>query len=268
MLGLNSTFCIPDDCQTKLIDLNISGTKHRTKNKTITCSSPTPSLISVNRDRSQLLTPARLNFNSHPSLQAPVTQTSWVAGGFFVKNSMSPQKRQEPLTDLHPILSRTSSQSSGFESRASSAHNGNTNGSRESSIGGDVVSNFSEPLHFADSVSQMGVGCVGNSASTLPRPKPFFPALNRSQSTFIDSSICRNESLTNYSMFPWTNNDTMLPNLPVYHQFGTQRGIDSRFDNGSSNSMNNLNKFTYHSSSIHKGSFIKPLSDNMALNDK
>lgn len=274
MIGLNS-FRIPDDWQNKLTDLNISGTNHA-NNKTITCSSPTPSIISVNRRRSQLLTPARLNFNSHSSLTAPVTQTSWVAGGFFVKNNMSPQKRQQPQTNLlHPILSRTSSQSSGFESQSSSAHNGHTNGSRESSIAGDAVSIFSEPTHFADSASQMGIDNTTNSmfGTSLPRPKPFFPVLNKNQSTFIGSPSCRTESLTNYSMFPWTNENNILttspqPSLPqpVYHQFGTQR--HGFCNGGSMDSLNVFNKFPYHSTAIRKGSLMKPLTDSYFLDDK
>lgn len=264
MFGLNSSFRIPDDCQTKLTDLNISGTRRRTNN-TINCSSPTPSLISMNRCRSQLLlTPARLNFNGHSPLTAPVTQTSWVAGGFFGKNSMSPQKRQQQPQSvlLHPILSRTSSQSSGFESQASSAQNGNPNGSRESSIAGDVVSNFSEPTLIADSASQMGINCDANSmfASALPRPKPFLPVPNQSQ--FIDSASCKPESFTNYSTFPWTNhtgnNNLTSPSLssqPVYHQFGTHR--HSFYNNDSV-----FNRFSQHSPAIRKGNLLKPLTDN------
>lgn len=278
MVGLKSPFSIPDDCQNKLTDLNISGT-NRINNRTITCSSPTPSIISVNRRRSQLLTPARLNLNSHSPLTAPVTQTSWVAGGFFMKNNMSPQKRQQPQSELlYPILSRTSSQSSGFESQASSAQNGNANGSRESSIAGDAVSNFSEPTHFADSASQMGIDNVTNSmfATTLPRPKPFFPVLSKNQSTFIGSPSCRSEPMTNYSMYPWSNHPTnstltspqQQPSpQPVYHQFGTQRhGFYN--SGGSVDSLNSFNKFPYHSTAIRKGSLMKPLNESYFLDDK
>lgn len=265
MIGLNNaSFRIPDDCQNKLTDLNISGLRHRNKN-TITCSSPTPSIISLNRCRSQLLTPSRLNFNGHSQLTAPVTKTSWVAGGFFVKNNnMSPQKRQQPQTVLlHPILSRTSSQSSGFESQASSAHNGNPNGSRESSIAGDAVSNFSEPTLIADSASQMGINGFTNSmfSTALPRPKPFFPLLNHNQSTFIDSP----ESFTNYSTYQWPNRNVTnsLPSTPqpVYHQFGTHR--HSTYNNDSM-----FNKFPYHSPTIRKGSLMKPLNDSYLFGDK
>lgn len=262
MFGLNSSFrqtISPDDCQNKLTDLNISGTRHR-NNNTITCSSPTPSMISLNRCRSQLLTPARLNFDSHSSLTAPATKTSWVAGGFFVKNGMSPQKRQQNESVLlNPILSRTSSQSSGFESRASSAHNGNANGSRESSIAGDAVSSCSEPTLIADSASQMGINDATNSMfnSTLPRPKPFFPVLGKNQATFFDSASHKPDSITNYSMYPWTN-QTVKYNVtsasqssqPIYHQFGTHRHSAHYND-----SM--FNKFPYHSPGIRKGSLLK-----------
>lgn len=259
MIGLNTSFRIPDDCQNKLTDLNISGLRHRSRD-TITCSSPTPSIISLNRHRSQLLTPARLNFNGKSSLIAPVA-TSWVAGGFFGKNNISPQKRQQPQVLLHPILSRTSSQSSGFESQASSAHNGNANGSRESSIAGDVFSNFSEPTLIADSASQMGIDAFTNSmfATARPKPQPFFPVLN--QSTFIESASCKPESFTNHSTYNWTNaNNTMTstPPQPVYHQFGTHR--DSLYNNDSA--------FSYHSPTIRKGNLMKPLNDSYFFDDK
>lgn len=252
MLGLNSSFRIPDDCQNKLTDLNISGISHR-NNNAITCSSPTPSIISLRRHRSQLLTPSRLNFNGRDSSLA-ATQTSWVAGGYFVnnKNNMSPQKRHQPLTvPLHPILSRTSSQSSGFESRASSAHNGHANGSRESSIAGDVFSNFSEPTQIADSASQMGINGAANSM--------FGTALH-------ESASCKPESLTNYSVFPWTSHaankslsSMRLSSQPVYHQFGTHR---HGFYNNESSS------FSHHSPSIRRGSLLKPLDDNYLFGDK
>lgn len=276
MLGLNSSFRTPDDYQNRLADqipinnLNISGISRRNDNHKITCSSPTPSTISLNRRRSQLLTPARLNFNSHSSLTAPVTQTSWVAGGFFVKNNMSPQKRQQAQSVLlHPILSRTSSQSSGFESQASSVHN-NQNGSRESSIAGDVVSNFSEPTLIADSASQMGINyCPVNSMSQLPRPEPFFPILNQSESTFIDSASCKPESCTNYHTYsPWTNHSgnkiLTSPSLspqPVYHQFGLHR--HSFYNNDSM-----YNKFSQHSPAIRKGNLLKPMNDAYFFDNK
>lgn len=211
--SLYSPFRIPDDCQNKLIDLKIGGASGR-NNHVITCSSPTPSLSINGRGRSQLLTPARLNFND--CLSASATKTSWVAGGFFVKN-LSPQKRQQPL---HPI-SRTSSQSSGFESRASSMHNGYTNGSRESSVADDAAS-----CYFSDNV-----------ATTRP-PSPSlspisfsdcplninFP-INRSFSVCNNSPSCEHETENYYSSTNNVTNDKKLTSLPksVYHQFGTHR---------------------------------------------
>lgn len=264
MLGLNSSFRIPDDCQNKLTDLNISGISYRNNNR-MTCPSPTPSIISLSRHRSQLLTPSRLNFNGHATLTAPATQTSWVAGGYFVhKNNMSPQKLHQPTVPLHPVLSRTSSHSSGFESQASSAHNGHANGSRESSIAGDVVSNFSEPTLFADSASQMGIDAANTNSmfnsrtALLQRPKPFFPLFNGNQS----SAEFKPESLTNYSMLPWTSptSPTVNKNLssmhlssqPVYHQFGTHR--QSFYNSDSS-------LFSHRSPSIRRGSLMKPFDD-------
>ncbi|KAJ6638925.1 Transmembrane protein [Pseudolycoriella hygida] len=248
MVGLNSAFRIPDECHSKLTDLKISGMNNR-NNKTITCLSPTPSVISLNRQRSQLLTPSRLN--SHSPLNTSVTQSSWVAGGFF--NNLSPQKRQQNVP-LHPVLSRTSSQSSGFESHSSSAHNGHANGSRESSIAGDAVSIFSEPTLIADSASQMGINDSTLFASTLSRPQAFSPSSNKV------------ESFTSCLSFPRTshsesNNFTSLPFSPQprYHQFGTHR--HSNYTNDSL-----FNKCSSPHSTIHKGSLIKPFSENYLNN--
>jgi hypothetical protein len=280
MSSLNPSYRIADDCQTKLTGLNISGINYA-NNRTITCSSPTPSIISVNRQRSHLLTPSRLNFNqdfnNHSSIATPVTQTSWVAGGFFVKNSMSPQKRPQPQTDdLHPILSRTSSQSSGFESHTSSLHNIYGNGSRGSSIAGDAdyVSIFSEPKNFSDSVSQVGhrkntTPSFTFGSTTLQKPKAIFPDLNNTQPTFIGPISCPTDSLTNYSTFPWTNcRDSSTPR-PVYHQFGTHRGTIGGSYSGSMDSLNLFNKSSFHRSPvIRKGSLLKTLYDNRSTGDK
>jgi hypothetical protein len=95
------------------------------------CSTPTPSLISFTSSvvRSNVVQPPRLNLpvDSDPSA------SSWVAGGYW----SSPQKRYLEKSVLNPPLSRTSSQSSGFESNKDK-------NSRENSI--DKYSVFSEPV--------------------------------------------------------------------------------------------------------------------------
>lgn len=231
---LYSPFCIPDDCQNKLIDLKIGGMNGR-NHRVITCSSPTPSILINDRDRSQLLTPARLNFNDYSPFSASATKTSWVAGGFFVKN-LSPQKRQQPI---HPI-SRTSSQSSGFESRASSIHNGYTNGSRESSVAGDAASYYlsdnitttrppsSSPISFYD--------CPVNDSFSLFTKKQTF-----------NSTLCKPESENDFGLTNYAYDKSIKPlSKSVYHQFGTHRL--NLNDSGSV-----INRFSHHSVNLCKG---------------
>lgn len=112
-----------------------------------------PSAMSM---RSSILTPSRLTH-----VATPVASQSWVAGGFWGQQT-SPQKEHshklppQLTVDFCPIFSRTSSQSSGFESHASSLHQGaggaTANGGRFSREGSfyneelDRGSVFSEPL--------------------------------------------------------------------------------------------------------------------------
>lgn len=76
--------------------------------------------ISVLRDRSQILTPSRLT-------HVPPSTQSWVAGGFwkqttYTKNLLQPIPKSPSVSspEFYPVTSRTSSQSSGFESQAGS----------------------------------------------------------------------------------------------------------------------------------------------------
>lgn len=82
-------------------------------------------------------TPRARSIVSPPKLNHDmVAEPSWVGGGFW--NTSSPMKKQH-ATDFIPIMSRTSSQSSGFESRPFSRENSVT---KELEIG----SVFSEPV--------------------------------------------------------------------------------------------------------------------------
>lgn len=143
----NSCRDIPDDFESGITQLSISGLTEKRFNHSNgfnglhlrnTTSSGCSS--SLRRDN-QILLPARLNYNNGSEFRAlPVNQTSWLAGGYW--NSTSPKKinmqSQQPIfnqtNEVFPIISRTSSQSSGFESQSSSTKNGQGNNSRENSL--------------------------------------------------------------------------------------------------------------------------------------
>lgn len=133
----NSLYDVPDDFESGITQLSISGIGGRPVNY----RKQTRIFGSSDRIRDSLqksiLAPSRLSVNEHTN------QSSWLAGGFW-NNSTSPQKRSaSQISHSHnernngvteafevlPIMSRTSSHSSGFESMKNS-----TNNSRENSL--------------------------------------------------------------------------------------------------------------------------------------
>lgn len=147
----NSCYDVPDDFQSGITQLSIGSTRKqlqyvRAANPSLfdlaIRNVPPPSNL---RQRRHLVQPSKLNFaDNRPRLAGH--QTSWVAGGYF-NQSISPQKRhvfnvEEPVyahaNKITPIISRTSSQSSGFESQNGSLKNGHENHSNESSIGDEI----------------------------------------------------------------------------------------------------------------------------------
>lgn len=181
-----STFhTIPDDFQNKL---NLGSKSNYLP------GSPSTTQFSDLRQRTDVLTPSRLTVNTEP-------QPSWVAGGYW---NTSPQKQfpQTSKIDFCPIRSRTSSQSSGFESRAGSVHNIFEKNSRESSICGDDIdraSVFSEPAYN--------------------RKRNFVPENLNLNESFSKKSIAPSEQT-----FIAPSTSSLNFNQPIlYHQFGTQR---------------------------------------------
>lgn len=150
------------------------------------CNTPTPSLVSFTSSavRYNVVQPPRLNpVDSDPSA------SSWVAGGYWG----SPQKRNLEKNLLSPPLSRTSSQSSGFESNKDK-------NSRESSI--DKFSAFSETLKPTRNLFLQDSS--GNS-SFLRKPllTPQISALHKQ--TFNNSSLFNQNVDKNSSTLPNSN---------------------------------------------------------------
>lgn len=113
----------------KLTQLNITQSLNNSTPRVFNTSLNNPFYNHLNLDRQ---TPSSaLRYRAHaiispPKLNRdPVTEASWVAGGFW---TTSPKKTTLPAnSDFMPIMSRTSSQSSGFESQPGL-------GSRENSV--------------------------------------------------------------------------------------------------------------------------------------
>lgn len=135
-----SNYDIPDDFQSGITQLSIGTTRQRLQE----AKRANPSLFTNTiasgtnqpRQRRHFLQPSKLNYiEDKPSLLG-AHQTSWVAGGFW-NQAISPQKRHSatmsngqppsiigtPPSSALPVISRTSSRSSGFES----LKNGQTN---------------------------------------------------------------------------------------------------------------------------------------------
>lgn len=153
----------------------------------------TPSeLSSCYRLRNNIIQPPKLNrdFNSPDS--------SWVAGGFF---TTSPKKAATPNTDFVPIHSRTSSQSSGFESSAPF--------SREPSIAKDFQifnsrnSALSEPIPAIYPLRPQPI-YPGDQQSHSPqgffaKPSPINPLLRHSVMHQSNLSLASSRSNSNLS---------------------------------------------------------------------
>ncbi|XP_055317777.1 uncharacterized protein LOC129576561 [Sitodiplosis mosellana] len=125
----NSFYDIPNDFESGITQLSISGAKHSQAKNHSRVFGSTDLLSDALRHRKSVLSPSRLSLNE---AHHPVNQSSWLAGGYW--NSTSPQKKSTapPPSSLYgfdtctmpkeafPAISRASSKSSGFESRENS----------------------------------------------------------------------------------------------------------------------------------------------------
>lgn len=238
----NSMYDVPDDFESGITQLSISGIGKRRsdyQNKTRAFGGSEMHLTKP------ILSPSRLNDNHLPS-----NQSSWLAGGFW-NNSNSPQKKcsmspmkwhaeQAPSAiaksnEVFPIISRTSSQSSGFESMKNASVNNN---SRENSLCGDVDINrtfsFCEPAMMAQTTKHlikpqpqkfmnMMNGSHFGSSSTFennrevscftPTPSTVFSQKSMHSNPFDTLSLHQQLPLSPAPFSPGlTNNQTMTPN--------------------------------------------------------
>lgn len=162
----NSLYDVPDDFESGITQLSISGMG----GKHVNYRKQTRIFGSSDRIRDSLqksiLAPSRLSVNEH------INQSSWLAGGFW-NNSTSPQKRsasqinhshieRNDVTkafEIVPMMSRTSSHSSGFESMKNS-----TNNSRENSLCDD--NDLDRTFLFCEPAS------VARSSPAIIKPQP------------------------------------------------------------------------------------------------
>lgn len=268
---------VPDEFQSGITGLNISDCRYK--------QAPTNSFVALSTPESQhrkhrnLICPSRLH-NITTATNLPALQTSWVAGGYWNNNNTSPQKQTGrnntagvvplslQLPELYPKLSRTSSQSSGFESQASSMHDMGAamvdRDSRESSVcAAELASVFSsDNLQPCDSVSQCGVP----DEPFLHHPQLVYSAISTASQTFVRPTVdtySKNDSMSNLNsptdlnltrLSTTSHENQFLATSPVtYHQFGTQRVQNSR--------TYNFNKLTNNLPVIQSGSLLKSWRD-------
>lgn len=123
---------IPDEFESGITQLSISGVaksrEHYRNSNNHVSEAIAPFAF---RQRKTLLLPARLRYDESNQQDSSIAanQSSWLAGGYW-NNTTSPQKKKQfadaalrpnhspqwQTNDMFPIISRTSSQSSGFES--------------------------------------------------------------------------------------------------------------------------------------------------------
>lgn len=267
---------VPDEFQSEITGLNISDSKYkRAPSNSFVALSTSESQL---RQRRNLICPSRLH--NITTATSPTSQASWVAGGYW-NNSTSPQKQSGrtdaegcvPLSlqmpELYPMMSRTSSQSSGFESQTSSVHNLGApladRDSRESSVcAAELASVFSsDSLQPCDSVSQCGV-------TDEHLPQLVYSAITSASQTFLRPSVDayrKSGSLMNLNSpgdlnlnrLSMTNQEHQSSSSSparssvTYHQFGTQRVQNSR--------TYNFNKLTNNLPVIQSGSLLKSWRD-------
>ncbi|XP_031626519.1 uncharacterized protein LOC116342869 [Contarinia nasturtii] len=122
----NSFYDVPNDFESGITHLSISGGKHFNSQMPSRTSGSWDLVGDTLRNKKAILSPSRLSLNeTHHSVNQ-----SWLAGGYW--NSTSPQKKsthptneykveQRPAAkEIFPMMSRASSKSSGFESRENS----------------------------------------------------------------------------------------------------------------------------------------------------
>lgn len=299
----NSCYDVPDDFQSGITQLSIGSThKQRLANGMNRYSfdadsrgAPSPGIMSDLRQRKQLVHPSKLQINESHQRAMATHQTSWVAGGYW-SNGTSPQKRNSfqhgPMAvqtnEMFPLLSRTSSQSSGFESHSSSHKNGQENHSNENSIIDEIErdSVFSEPFSVTQQQSN-GHGLpnrslFSGSMNNLPNlpsmgaqgyyqpvsqqlSHPIFPTLKENSAIFLQPQSSYTFGSNRPKSFSTASLHTPLESC---HSYPTQPLPSPRYPSFEktstvgapslvSSSSFNLTKFSKNLPTFKKGSLIR-----------
>lgn len=285
----NSCHEIPDDFESGITQLSISGLTERRFNDSNNFNglnirrTVSSGITSSLRQRKQILLPSRLSYNDGSQMRpVPVNQTSWLAGGYW--NSTSPQKKfnylqpQQPIftqsKEVFPIISRTSSQSSGFESMK----NGHENNSRENSLCNEIVdaerdSIFYEPSILAQS-TKIGGGIGFQklqkdnnnfnkfSSQRFPLNDRFSPATQKSQPNFSVMNSTQ-DTLTAANIQKSLSLDTQKTSSPFHF-----KPIDNSSISGRSFQLASPNFHEFHKNlpPFRKGSLLKIQQENHEMN--
>lgn len=213
----NSMYDIPDDFESGITHLSIGSKNVAYKNQTKLFGAVDSRL------RNPILMPSRLSMTMQEN-HLPSHQSSWLAGGYWNNAGTSPQKkasmmstnhyvRAEPAPsivsrtgDVFPMMSRTSSQSSGFESMKNSSTNNN---SRENSLCDDTEMDrtFCEPTQLSHSSKHL-------TSNKLIKPQP---------QKFTNFSFLRDNDCGRPRSTISINHDRpMFGNIETNNEFGCQ----------------------------------------------
>lgn len=274
----NSFYDVPNDFESGITQLSISGGKHFNAQKPSRASGSWDLFGDTVRNQKSILSPSRLSLNE---THHPVNQ-SWLAGGYW--NSTSPQKKSAlPTNDykieqrtvakeIFPMMSRASSKSSGFESRENSLCDDS-----------EVERTFlvAEPTSITNTTKL-------NNALVKPQPqKPMVGGMNRDNyqqpATFAPSPASFAPSPASFApspAFDAFSNPKKSPNFNIlsrsFSQFSLQQqqqATPSHFQDtmlsSSQSFASDLNRFTTTNKNLpnfKRGSLIKlhdPVSTSM-----
>lgn len=210
----NSNYEIPDDVESGITQLSISGLgeKQMTYGKQAGIFGSPEQIRDSLRYRKPIISPSRLSMNEN---HLSVNQSSWLAGGYW--NNTSPQKKcmlqqnqlkcgQKVVAEVFPLMSRTSSHSSGFESMQNSTNNN----SRENSLCDER--DLEKTSLFDDSLP------MNQSAISIVKPQPQRKfdrsSMNGVSSLSIDYNYKQRQSPRNFD-FKSIQNKKLMPTFLV-----------------------------------------------------
>lgn len=244
---------IPDDFESGITQLSINGLSAK-RDFYHNQNGNTPSVSSM-QQRRLLLQPSRLDMDEDKLECGSISahQTSWIAGGYW-NGSTSPTKRQSsghiPCTqqqfrrhanEIFPMMSRTSSQSSGFESMKNGPDN-NAVAIDHAHVHETVQNDNALPI-FSGNASQM-LNSYNKSIDNMPK-NPFSSGFQNTNDNYLNTTNgnASTEFFPKQNTFDTSSLQMQLPN--------------NNFTRDSFTFGNNFSKFNNTKSFFPRGNLFK-----------